>query len=61
MGHDSNKDFFLNWPFWKCDSRFSSEVSKLTSVLYPWNDAFSGMKKRILPSDYAIDFDTVKI
>ena len=25
-------------------SKFSSEVSKLTSVKYSWNDAFSGMK-----------------
>ena len=33
------------YPFWKHDSSFSSEVSKLTSVFYPWNDAFSGMKK----------------
>ena len=33
------------YPFWKHASWFSSEVSKLTSVFYPWNDAFSGMKK----------------
>ena len=30
--------------FWKCESWFPSEVSKLTSVCYPWNDAFSAMK-----------------
>jgi hypothetical protein len=36
-------------PFWRNDSWFSSEVSKSTSVKYPWNDAFSGMTK--------IDFD----
>lgn len=33
------------YPFWKHDSWFSSEVSKLTSVFYPRNDAFSDMKK----------------
>ena len=32
----------------KNDSLFSSEVSKLTSVKYPWIDAFSGMKFTIL-------------
>jgi hypothetical protein len=35
------------YPFWKHDSWFSSEVSKLTSVFYPWNDAFSGIQKWI--------------
>jgi hypothetical protein len=29
--------------FWKYGSWFPSEVSKLTSVKYPWNDAFSSM------------------
>ena len=29
--------------FLKYDSWFPSEVSKLTSVKYPWNDAFSSM------------------
>ena len=33
------------WPFCKYDSWFSSLVSKLTSVFYPWNNAFSGMEK----------------
>ena len=32
-------------PFWKYDGWFSSEVSKPTSVKYPWNHTFSGMTK----------------
>ena len=28
--------------FWKCDGWFSSEVSKPSSVKYPWNHTFSG-------------------
>ena len=32
-------------PFEKYESWFCSEVSKLTSAKYTWNDAFSGMKK----------------
>ena len=34
------------YPFWKHDSWFSTEVSKLTSVFYARNDAFSGVKYR---------------
>ena len=47
--------FFEKKAFWKYASWFSSEVSKLTSVNYPLNDAFSYMKKKrfstILPSN----------
>ena len=35
--------------FWKYDSWFSSEVSKYTSVFYPWNDSFSGMENIEFP------------
>ena len=35
------------WPFWKNDSWFSSKESKLTSVKYPWNYAFSCMENYI--------------
>ena len=47
--------------FWKYESWFSSEVSKLTSAIYPWNNTFSGMKKMILNNNNVIDFDPIKI
>ena len=54
------KDFF-KLPFWKYDSYFSSEVSKLPSVFCYWNDAFSGIKKIILTNNNVITFDPTKI
>ena len=45
--------------YWKYDSWFSSELSKLTLVFYHWNDAFSGMKKLILTNNNVISFDPI--
>ena len=39
------KEFWKNINFWKNDSRFSTEMSKLTLVNQLWNYAFSGMEK----------------
>ena len=50
-----------NKPFWKYDSWFSFEVTKLTSVFYPWNDSFLGMKKNNLTTNNVIAFDSIKI
>ena len=38
-------------PFWKYESWFCSEVSKLTLSNYPWNNAFSGRKKNMLTNN----------
>jgi hypothetical protein len=45
--------------YWKYDSWFSSELSKLTLVFCHWNDAFSGMKKLILTNNNVISFDPI--
>ena len=39
-------------PFWKYESWFCSEVSKLTLSNYAWNHAFSGRKKISQPMIY---------
>ena len=44
-GSWNNHRLLKKLSFWRNYSRFSSEVSKLTSVKYPWNDAFSSMTK----------------
>ena len=41
-----HKRILNKYPFWKHGSWFSSEVSKLTSVFYPQNYAFSGIKNK---------------
>ena len=47
VAYDITKEFLKIWPFWKNDSWFSSKESKLTSVKYPWNYAFSCMENSI--------------
>ncbi len=44
-GSWNHQRLFEKQTFWRNDSWFPLEVSKLTSVKYPWNQAFSGMKK----------------
>ena len=45
MANEITKKFSKKYPFWKHDRWFSSGLSKLTAVFYPWYDAFSGMEK----------------
>jgi hypothetical protein len=46
-GSWQHQRIFKKWPFWKNHSWFSSKESKLTSVKYPWNYAFSCMENSI--------------
>ena len=53
------KNFWIIVIF-KHESWFPSEVLKLTSANYPWNDAFSGIKN-LIDQYYVVVFDPIKI
>ena len=61
MAHDINKEFWKNSHFENMTAGFPFEVTKLTSVFYPWNDSFLGMKKIDLTANNVIAFDSIKI